>query len=82
MRPVKRSFTIRGHRTSISLEPAFWNALQEASATLNLTPSQLVAMIDETRNDDSGLSTAVRVWLLNYFRGPDPAATFDGGNRD
>lgn len=66
-RPAKRSFSIRGHRTSISLEAAFWDALQEI-ATLRAIPlAQLVAAIDETRGD-SGLSGAVRIFILDHYR--------------
>ena len=67
MRPLKRSFAIRGHRTSISMEEPFWEALQNAAALENSTPAGLVATIDESRGD-AGLSSAVRVWILDYFR--------------
>ena len=59
-RPVKRSFTIRGHRTSISLEAPFWDALREAAASERLTLSGLIASIDSGRGQ-SGLSGAVRI---------------------
>jgi predicted DNA-binding ribbon-helix-helix protein len=71
-RPVKRSFTIGGHRTSISLEAAFWDALKTAAARENTSSSVLIARIDAERNGN-GLSSAVRVWLLDYFRGTRPA---------
>ena len=45
-RPVKRSFTLGGHRTSISLEPAFWDALKAAAAQQRVPSSNLVAQID------------------------------------
>jgi predicted DNA-binding ribbon-helix-helix protein len=67
MRPLKRSFAIRGHRTSISMEEPFWEALQNAAALENSTLAGLVATIDESRGD-AGLSSAVRVWILDYFR--------------
>ena len=66
-RPVKRSFNIAGHRTSISLEAEFWAALQDAAAREDVPITQLVARIDSGRNG-AGLSSAVRVWLLHYFR--------------
>lgn len=66
-RPVKRSFNIAGHRTSISLEAAFWTALKDAAARDGVSLTQLVARIDSDRNG-AGLSSAVRVWLLDYFR--------------
>ena len=66
-RPLKRSFTIGGHRTSISLEAAFWDALKAAAKRENMAPSKLIARID-ARRGGGGLSSAVRVWLLGYFR--------------
>jgi predicted DNA-binding ribbon-helix-helix protein len=66
-RPIKRSFTIGGHRTSISLEAPFWTALKAAAAEEKLPLSQLIARIDAERGD-SGLSSAVRIWLLSYYR--------------
>ena len=66
-RPVKRSFTIKGHRTSISLEAPFWDALREAAASEQLTLAALIAAIDSGRSQ-SGLSGAVRIWVLDYFR--------------
>ncbi|MFN0217988.1 MAG: ribbon-helix-helix domain-containing protein [Hyphomicrobium sp.] len=62
-RPQKRSFSIQGHRTSISLEAAFWTALKEASAEDGVTLAALIGNIDKER-DGAGLSSAVRVWLL------------------
>jgi len=66
-RPCKRSFTIKGHRTSISLEAAFWEALQTAAMREHTTLAGLVAAIDAKRGA-AGLSSAVRVWVLDYFR--------------
>lgn len=66
-RPVKRSFAIKGHRTSISLEAAFWEALKEAAAEDGIPIASLVAEIDNTRGT-SGLSSAVRIWLLDRYR--------------
>ena len=66
-RPVKRSFSIRGHRTSISLEAAFWEALQEIAAQRALPLAQLVGAIDAARGD-AGLSGAVRIYILDHYR--------------
>ena len=66
-RPVKRSFAIKGHRTSISLEAPFWDALKDAAAEQRSNVSAIVARIDATRGK-TGLSSAVRIWLLTYFR--------------
>ncbi|MBX9588298.1 MAG: ribbon-helix-helix domain-containing protein [Hyphomonadaceae bacterium] len=66
-RPVKRSFTIGGHRTSISIEAPFWDALKLAAAQEKMPLSALIACIDAERGN-GGLSSAVRVWLLAYYR--------------
>lgn len=63
MRPEKRSFSIQGHRTSISLESAFWSALKTAAAEDGLTLAGLISAIDKERGN-AGLSSAVRVWIL------------------
>ena len=70
-RPAKRSFTIDGHRTSISLEAPFWDALKEAAAQDGVPISRLIAQIDAERSD-CGLSSAIRVWLLARFRVKTP----------
>ncbi|WP_245833038.1 ribbon-helix-helix domain-containing protein [Sphingomonas mucosissima] len=66
--PVKRSITIAGHPTSISLEPLFWQALEQAAAARHLPLSALVAEIDAVRigaPDPPNLASALRTWLLN-----------------
>lgn len=80
-RPVKRSFSIKGHRTSISLEEPFWDALRDAADEQKMTLAALVAKIDASRGD-SGLSGAVRIWILDYFRGRSGPDVTDGGSRD
>jgi predicted DNA-binding ribbon-helix-helix protein len=62
-RDLKRSLTIAGHRTSLSLEPEFWEALQKIARAEGRTVASLVAEIDATRGDRN-LSSAVRVWIL------------------
>jgi predicted DNA-binding ribbon-helix-helix protein len=66
-RPIKRSFTIAGHRTSISLEAAFWEALKAAAAEEHIAVAKLIARIDQGRGS-GGLSSAVRVWVLQHYR--------------
>ena len=66
-RPVKRSFSIHGHRTSISLEAEFWTALKDAAGEDRLSLAALIAGIDKDRGA-SGLSSAVRVWLLHRLQ--------------
>jgi predicted DNA-binding ribbon-helix-helix protein len=63
-RPVKRSFTIAGHRTSVSLEAAFWDALVDVAARSGRSQASIIQHIDRTRGD-AGLSSAIRVYLLN-----------------
>ena len=66
-RPVKRSFSIRGHRTSISLESAFWDALVEIAGQRQMPLVQVVASVDEARGD-AGLSGSVRIFILSHYR--------------
>lgn len=70
--PVKRSITIAGHQTSISLEPLFWNMLKAASDARGLPVNALVARIDVERiaaEQPPGLATAIRLWLTNDMLG-------------
>ncbi len=65
--PVKRSLTIAGHQTSISLEPLFWEMLKAAAAREGLAIAALVARIDAERIKSPtppGLASAIRVWLV------------------
>lgn len=59
---VKQSVVIRGHATSVSLEPEFWDALKQAAARRHLSLAALIAGIDETRRGN--LSSALRVFAL------------------
>lgn len=60
---LKRSLTIAGHRTSLSLEAEFWAALTEAAKSENKSVAGLAGEIDATRGERN-LSSAIRVWLL------------------
>jgi predicted DNA-binding ribbon-helix-helix protein len=71
-RPVKRSFTIGGHRTSISLEAPFWDALKDIAQREGLAAAVIVQRIDRERANE-GLSSAVRLWIFDYFRRRIPA---------
>ncbi len=62
----KRSVTIAGHSTSVSLEDTFWDALHEIAAARGVGVGDLVAEIDAAR--DGNLSSALRVYALDYFR--------------
>ncbi len=61
---------IAGHRTSVSMEAPFWDALKEIAARDNLSINDLIARIDEAREDGLGsnLSSAIRVYILNALR--------------
>lgn len=62
---VKRSMSLRGHRTSLALEPAFWAALDRAAREESCSLAGLIARIDEVRTGSGApLSSAVRVWVL------------------
>jgi predicted DNA-binding ribbon-helix-helix protein len=66
--PVKRSVTIAGHQTSISLEPLFWQELEQAARQEGLPVNALVARIDAERMDSPSppnLTSALRQWLFD-----------------
>ena len=65
---TKRSLTVAGHRTSISLEDAFWSGLRDIAAERGLSVAALVAEVDRERGL-SNLSSALRVFVLARFRG-------------
>ena len=67
--PTKRSMTIAGHETSVSLEPMFWSALEDAAAKREIPLSALVAAIDAERIGSSpapNLTSALRQWLWTH----------------
>ena len=66
---VKRSIVIAGHKTSVSLEDAFWDALKEIAGRRRATLSDLVASIDSSRTQGN-LSSAIRLFVLEHFRSP------------
>ena len=66
--PVKRSLTLRGHRTSVSLEAEFWQAFRDIAATRGVALNALAAEIDETRDEGTGLASAIRVFVLREVR--------------
>ena len=74
----KRSLTIGGHRTSISLETAFWDALREIADNDSRSVASLVAEIDRARGE-SGLSSAIRVFVLARCRRNGGRKSADAG---
>ena len=67
---VKRSIVIAGHKTSVSLEDAFWKSLKEIATARDMTLSDLVAAIDSERQHGN-LSSAIRLFVLDYYRNGD-----------
>ena len=80
--PVKHSISIAGHKTSISLEPLFWDALRRAASEEGVAINQLVARIDDARiagfsrssaraqstaSEPSNLASAIRIWLWERY---------------
>ena len=74
---VKRSIVIATHKTSVSLEDAFWNGLKEIAASRNMALSDLVSSIDSERKHGN-LSSAIRLFVLGRYR-PDPAVAQSSG---
>ena len=64
---VKRSVMVGRHKTSVSLEEAFWNSMKEISGQRDMTLSELVGEIDSNRQQGN-LSSAIRLFVLDYFR--------------
>jgi predicted DNA-binding ribbon-helix-helix protein len=64
---VKRSIVIAGHKTSVSLEDAFWTGLKEIAAERHVTLSDMVAVIDQDRRHGN-LSSAIRLFVLDFYR--------------
>ncbi len=77
-RPRKRSLTLHGHATSVSLEDAFWDAFREIAAARGLSVSALAAEIDAARGLDAGLASAIRVFVLTEIQ-ERQAAHAEGG---
>jgi len=69
--PIKRSMTIAGHETALTLEPIFWDALRSAAAAAHLPLNALVARIDAERitaPDAPSLASAIRCWLFVHAK--------------
>jgi predicted DNA-binding ribbon-helix-helix protein len=67
---VKRAIRLDGHKTSVSLEDAFWNGLTEIAAAQGTFVAQLIATIDSERRKrhHTNLSSAIRLFVLDYYR--------------
>ena len=64
---LKRSVVLRGHKTSISVEDAFWNSVKEIAGSGQMSVSELVSAIDSQRHHGN-LSSAIRLFVLNFYR--------------
>ncbi|APE43290.1 aryl-sulfate sulfotransferase [Sulfitobacter alexandrii] len=67
-RPVKHSVTLKGHRTSVSLEDEFWAELRALAADRDLPINALVAEIDAARGIETGLASAIRLYVLRALK--------------
>jgi predicted DNA-binding ribbon-helix-helix protein len=67
-RPKKRSLTLRGHRTSVSLEDAFWKAFRRIAAQQGKPVNVLAAEIDAARGVEPGLASAIRLYVLAWYQ--------------
>jgi len=67
-RPVKHSVTLKGHRTSVSLEDEFWDEFRSLAAEKNIPINALVAEIDAERGIEMGLASAIRLYVLHALK--------------
>jgi predicted DNA-binding ribbon-helix-helix protein len=75
--PVKRSLTLSGHRTSVTLEPEFWEAFRSLAEAGGDSINALASRIDAERDPEVSLSSAIRVHVLRAALKRDPKS----GNR-
>lgn len=68
-RPKKRSLTLKGHRTSVSLEDEFWAEFRRLAAEAERPINDLAAQIDAERGTDIGLASAIRLYVLKALKG-------------
>lgn len=66
--PIKRSLTLKGHRTSVSLEDEFWLAFREIAKAKGKPINVLAAEIDVERDPETGLASAIRVFVLSWYQ--------------
>ena len=78
MRPEKHSLTLCGHATSVSLERPFWLAFQAIAREEGVAINALAARIDEARGLESGLATAIRLYVLRWYQDRLAASDADG----
>ncbi len=66
MRLQKRSFSLAAHRTSVALEPEFWDALEQIAAARGLVLSALVSELDADRLPEQALASTLRIFALRH----------------
>lgn len=71
---VKRSIVIAGHKTSVSLEDAFWQGLRDIAVARGMNLSEMVKTID-TGRQNGNLSSAIRLFVLDHYRNPSAASS-------
>ncbi len=71
----KHSATLHGHRTSFSLEDEFWDELKRIAVERQMSIAGLIAQIDDDRDPDSNLSSALRVYVLRWLKNPSSNTT-------
>ncbi|WP_339640631.1 ribbon-helix-helix domain-containing protein [Jannaschia helgolandensis] len=81
VRPRKRSLTLHGHRTSVSLEEAFWTAFVDMARAKGLSINALAAQIDRDRGVSAGLASAIRVAVLRDLQQMADDPRRDDGDR-
>ena len=77
---IKRSVVLNGHKTSVSLEDQFWNAMRDIAKERQVSVGQLIASIDHDRRH-ANLSSVLRLFVLGYYREQFEGAASDHGRR-
>jgi predicted DNA-binding ribbon-helix-helix protein len=67
-RPAKHSLTLKGHRTSVSLEREFWDGFRHIANAENVALNELAAQIDAERGVDCGLASAIRLYVFRWYQ--------------
>ncbi|MBY6114320.1 ribbon-helix-helix domain-containing protein [Mameliella alba] len=75
-RPVKHSLTLKGHRTSVSLEDVFWREFRRIAREKGMTINALASEIDVTRDPEVGLASSIRVYVLQEALSGRDAGSF------
>lgn len=78
-RPIKRSLTLRGHRTSVSLEEPFWMAFREIATERGMSINSLAMELDEQRVPPASLASAIRLHVLEWSRAKEQCENWERG---